>query len=246
MTFDMTQLRTDFAKDGFAIVRNLFTRDEVQRLKSECIAVLKAAEAETGNVAGHGVYVGLAARSEVFQAAVADPRLLDILEGILAPDIEFLSDKAVFKSETMTFASPWHQDWSYWHGAHKLSIWVALDDATRKNGCLKLLPGSHTAAVRHDGDASDGHGFGNRLRPDAVDESRSVTAELAAGGAVFFHDLTLHASHPNASGEERWVWIPTYRDANAEDADYPWAVAAKVVRGEKTGTPDLSEFREDS
>ena len=66
-----------------------------------------------------------------------------------------------------------------------------------------------------------------------IDENLAVTAEIEAGGAVFFHDLTLHSSHPNRSGEERWVWIPTYRDAKAEDEDYPWAVAAKVLRGEK-------------
>ena len=233
MTLDPTTLRNDFAKDGFAIAPNLFTRSEAQRLKLECTDILKAVKAETGAVAGHGVYVGLAARSSVFQTAVGDERLLNILEAILAPDIEFLSDKVVFKSDSMTFPSPWHQDWSYWHGAHKLSIWVALDDATVENGCLKLLPGSHMSAVRHDGDASDGHGFGNRLRPGEVDENRAFTAEIEAGGAVFFHDLTLHASHPNRSGEERWVWIPTYRDANAEDADYPWAVAAKVLRGKK-------------
>ncbi len=234
MTVETTTLRDAFQKDGFAIARNLFTRDEVQRLKSECLDILAAVKAETGSVAGHGVHVGLATRSPVFQKAVGDVRILDILEGILAPDIEFLSDKVVFKSEAMTFASPWHQDWHYWHGAHKVSIWVALDDATVENGCLKLFPGSHKSAILHDGDASDGHGFGNRLRPGAVDENLAVTAELEAGGAVFFHDLTLHSSHPNMSGEERWVWIPTYRDANAEDNDYPWAVAAKVLRGEKS------------
>ena len=74
---------------------------------------------------------------------------------------------------------------------------MALDDATVENGCLKLFPGSHKSAIVHDGDASDGHGFGNRLRPGAVDEDLAVTAEIEAGGAVFFHDLTLHASHPN-------------------------------------------------
>ena len=232
---DIPTICNSFAETGFAIMPNLFTRTEVQRLKSECVDILAAVKAETGveNVAGHGVYVGLAARSPVFQEAVGDARLLAILAGILAPDIEFLSDKFVFKSASMDFASPWHQDWPYWHGAHKVSIWVALDDATVENGCLKLFPGSHKSAIIHDGDASDGHGFGNRLRSDAVDETQAVTAELEAGGAVFFHDLTLHASHPNRSGAERWVWIPTYRDANAEDNDYPWAVAAKVVRGEK-------------
>ena len=232
MSVDFSDLQTNFEKTGFAIVPNLFTRSEVRKLKLECIDILNVVKKETGHVAGHGVYVGLAVRSPVFQKAVADTRLLNVLENILAPNIEFLSDKVVFKSESMTFASPWHQDWHYWHGAHKLSIWVALDDATLENGCLKLFPGSHKSAIVHDGDASDGYGFGNRLRPDAVDESLIVTAELEAGGAIFFHDLTLHASHPNTSGAERWVWIPTYRDAEVEDTDYPWAVAAKVVREE--------------
>ena len=233
MKVNLAKLHDDFKQTGYAIVPNLYTRDEAQSLKLECIEILEAVRKETGSVAGHGVHVGLAARSPVFQEAVGASRILDILEVILAPNIEFLSDKVVFKSDAMTFASPWHQDWHYWHGAHKLSIWVALDDATVENGCLKLFPGSHKSAIVHDGDASDGHGFGNRLRPDAVDENLAVTAELEAGGAVFFHDLTLHASHPNRSGSERWVWIPTYRDAKAEDMDYPWAVAAKVLRGEK-------------
>ncbi len=232
---DMTTFRNDFDRIGFAIARNLFTRNEAQQLKLESINILETVKTERGGepAAGHGVYVGLAARSPIFQKAVGDERLLNILEAILSPDIEFLSDKVVFKSAAMDFASPWHQDWHYWHGAHKVSIWVALDDATVENGCLKLFPGSHTSPIVHDGDASDGHGFGNRLRPDAVDENRAVTAELEAGSAVFFHDLTLHASHPNRSGAERWVWIPTYRDANAEDNDYPWAVAAEILRGEK-------------
>ncbi len=233
MKVDLAKLHDDFNLTGYAIVPNLYTRREVQSLKLECIEILEAYRKKMGAVAGHGVHVGLAASSTVFQEAVGDDRLLDILEVILAPNIEFLSDKVVFKSDAMTFASPWHQDWHYWHGAHKLSIWVALDDATVENGCLKLFPGSHKSAIVHDGDASDGHGFGNRLRPDAVDEDLAITAELEAGGAVFFHDLTLHASHPNRSGAERWVWIPTYRDAKVEDMDYPWAVAAKVLRGEK-------------
>ena len=233
MKVDKSTLRDDFNKTGYAIVPNLFSRDEVQSLKLECIDILETVKKETGSEQGHGVHVGLAARSSVFQEAVEDKRILDVLEEILAPNIEFLSDKVVFKSDSMTFASPWHQDWSYWYGAHKYSIWVALDDVSKENGCLKLFPGSHKSSIDHDGYADDGHGFGNRLRPDAVDESLAITAELEAGGAVFFHDLTLHASHPNRSGSDRWVWIPTYRDAKAEDDDYPWAVAAKVVRGEK-------------
>jgi phytanoyl-CoA hydroxylase len=238
MSPSLKEIRETFTENGFAIIPNLFKRAEVQALKGEIRQILETVRreaAEAGRapeaVADHGVYVGLAIRSAVFREAVKDERLLDILEVILAPNIEFLSDKVVFKGHQMDFASPWHQDWHYWHGAHKVSLWVALDDATVENGCLKLYPGSHKSAIIHDGKSDDGHGFGHRLRPDALDESRAVTAEIEAGGAVFFHDLTLHSSHPNRSGADRWVWIPTYRDAQADDTDYSWAVAAAVVRG---------------
>ncbi len=174
--------------------------------------------------------MGLAVKSQLYRRAVSDERLLDILEAVISPNISFLSDKVVFKNESTDFGSPWHQDWPYWKGSQKISVWVALNDATVENGCLKLLPRSHKAFVVHDGDTNDGFGFEHRLRPDAVDESAAVTAELGAGGAVFFHDLMLHASHPNRSRADRWVWLPTYRDAQADDPDYPWAKAAEVVR----------------
>jgi len=234
------QIHNTFNENGFVIVSDILTHQESQLLKAEIQTLIDAAKCkatEDGqdpeNVAGHDVYVGLSTQSQIFRDAVKNKKILDILQVILSPNIEFLSDKAVFKSHRMDFDSPWHQDWHYWHGSHKISVWIALDDTTVGNGCLKLFPGSHKSAIIHNGEANDGRGFGYRLQPDAVDESKAVTAEVSTGSGVFFHDLTLHASHPNRIGEDRWVWIPTYRDAQTEDLPYSWATAAMVVRGTK-------------
>jgi hypothetical protein len=234
------ELGKAFLEDGFVVVPNLFTRAESAAIKAECRKIVEDVSAEIRASGGDpkvalrtGVLVGLAARSAFFKDAVKDPRLLDVLEAVQGPNIEFLSDKVVYKNDATDFGSPWHQDWPYWRGSHKISVWVALDDVSPANGCLKVLPRSHAEFVAHDGDASDGFGFGHRLAPGAVDESRAVIAQLEAGGAVFFHDLTLHSSYPNHAHADRWVWIPTYRDAQANDPDYPWAVAAAVVRGSK-------------
>ena len=233
------EMRDTFDRDGFLIVPNLLDRDETKRLKEECRGILEEARANAAkrgedpkNVIRNGVYVGLAARSDLFREAVADPRILDILEAIYSPNIEFLSDKFVFKNEDTDFDSPWHQDWHYWGGANKISIWIPFDDARVENGTLKLLPGSHKGVVVHDGKDDEGIGFGHRLRRGVVDENLAVTAIADAGAAVFFSDLTLHASHPNIVRADRWVWIPTYRDALLDDPKYPWAVAAKVLRGQ--------------
>ena len=122
-----------------------------------------------------------------------------------------------------------------WMPPASMSVWPGAAACSAKrcamNGCLKLLPGSHRGSVIHDGDMSDGAGFGHRIRPETVDESVAITAPVEAGGAVFFHDLTMHSSHPNTERRERWTWVPTYRDGQADDPHYSFAVANAVVRG---------------
>src|SRR5687768_8116760 len=79
----------------------------------------------------------------VLKEAMRDDKVVPILHQIVGPNLEFLSAKAVFKNAKTAFPSPWHQDWFYWEGPHKVSIWIALDDATPANGCLKFVPGAH-------------------------------------------------------------------------------------------------------
>jgi phytanoyl-CoA hydroxylase len=209
----MSDLAQKFAENGFAVVRGMFTPSEVAEYKQETLRLLESHPAQGG------VFVGLAANSELFRALARDTRLVDALEPIIGPNIEFLSDKVVFKSASTDYGSPWHQDWPYWHGQHKISVWIALDRATPENGCLKMIPGSHRQPVVHDGTAPDGKTFGHRLRPDAVDESCAVILPCEPGDAVFFHDLTLHASFPNTSGRDRWSVISTYRNASEPDIE---------------------------
>ena len=219
---------TAFARDGFVILPGLFSAAECQVWKAEgerVLAEVRRAHQAAGRDAdaelASGVYVGLSQRSPVFAALTADPRLTGALREVLGPDLAFISDKLVFKDDRTEFATPWHQDYAYWQGAHKPSFWIALHDATTENGCLKLMPGSHQRELAHDEVASR-KGFGRRL--EAIDESKAVAAPLAAGGAVLFHDLTLHASFPNRSGQPRWALIPTYanaREAAAESGRWP-------------------------
>ncbi len=234
----MSGLQKDFDEQGFVKVEQLFSVPEARSFKADIHRVLEAERARAvgagqppESVLRDGVFVGLAAHSPLFHAVARDPRLLDVLEQILGPNIEFLSDKVVFKTAATNYGSPWHQDWPYWKGTHKISAWIALDTAIPENGCLKMLPGSHRQEAVHDGAALAGEGFSLRLRPDVVDEARAVTVPAGPGDVIFFHDLTLHASFPNTSGQDRWALISTYRSASEPDLQYEWAVAAAIVRG---------------
>jgi len=227
--------KTQFARDGFVIVENLFSPLEMTNAKNEVRRILDEHKAKTGAYPKNGVHVGLTVASAHFRGLNADPRIVDMLEECVSPNLEFWSDKIVFKSAGVDFGSPWHQDWPYWHGANKFSVWLALDDATRENGCLRVIPGSHKTKANHGGEDKEGIGFTNRMRPEDVDESKAIDVPLQAGGAILFHDLLLHSSYKNQSGKDRWAMISTYRDASQDDLCYPFATGAFMVRGKQTG-----------
>lgn len=233
-----TDLKTQFERDGYVIAEDLFTREEMAAAKAEIRHVLERVRGKDkdGNAPkDNGVFVGITLNSPHFKALNSDPRMVDVLEQIVGPNLEFWSDKVVYKSAGVDFGSPWHQDWTYWKGAAKFSVWLALDDATPENGCLKFIPGSHKQHFSHGGKDLEGVGFVNRLRPEDVDESKAIVTPARAGTAVFFHDLTLHSSFANKSGKDRWALISTYRDASKDDLKYGFAKAAFMVRGVRTG-----------
>ena len=103
-----------FNQDGFLIVPHLFTAEEMGTLRTEITSILaKLREGEIGNakivamLEASGVYVGLAPYSTFIQSLLQDNRLVDILEAIMGPNIEFLSDKIAYKDE--------HTDHPRWH-----------------------------------------------------------------------------------------------------------------------------------
>lgn len=218
-------LKEQYERDGFTIIRSLFSEEEVREYKETARAVLKQY-----GVGKEGVYVGMAVASPVFKTAAAHPVLVETLKQIIGDKVVFLSDKLVFKDASTDFGSPWHQDYPYWKGSHKVSVWIAMDDATPDNGCLRIVPGSHLfGSANHGGDASDGLGFKNRLGDQEIEGQQIIDLDAVRGDAIIFHDLLYHASYPNSTGKDRWALISTYKDGTQEDPEYSWAKAAFQV-----------------
>jgi ectoine hydroxylase-related dioxygenase (phytanoyl-CoA dioxygenase family) len=232
-------MKEQFDRDGYVVLDKVFSHDEVTALKADIQRILgPSAGGEKLTADGdalegfrkHGVFVGLAVNSPLFREAAGNERIVGALREIVGEHVIFLSDKLVRKDAATDFASPWHQDWPYWEGSHKFSVWIALDAATRENGCLKVVPGSHRRGeMAHGGAANDGLGFSNRLDAETLDENEAVPVAVGAGAAVIFHDLLFHASYPNTSGRDRWALISTYKNGDEPDPAYSWAAAAFTV-----------------
>jgi ectoine hydroxylase-related dioxygenase (phytanoyl-CoA dioxygenase family) len=239
-------IREEFDEAGFVVVRGLFPRSEMPSWKRE---IERDAEARAASAAEYidpssgrqsdsdttGVTVWMADEvPEFFRPFLFGEtgRLGAVVEEIVGPCAEFLSCKPVLKRGTVAFASPWHQDWPYWRGTHKISLWIALDDCDASNACLRVVPGSHAAPLEHDGH-EEAIGFDQRLSAaaaaDASVDARAESVEMRAGDAIVFHDLLVHGSWPNESGADRYSLIPTYRAADAGDSSPVWASAVRMA-----------------
>ena len=214
-----------YHRDGFLVVRGLYDAETVQQWKMRIVAAMTA---DKSFEEPHGVRVWKEDELDPYlRERMADPHVAAILHALVGPEVEFLSVKAVFKSASTDFASPWHHDRAYWGGSAKMSIWIALDPADRSNGCLKMIPGSHRQAMETRF-VDDGKGFGNRIDEEALKDLPVETLEVAPGDAVFFHDLTVHSSYPNTAGTDRWSFISTYRDATIPDSATLWKTTMRV------------------
>lgn len=213
---------------GYLIVPNLLTPEAAATWKEQ----LKARLVAEGRLdEPSGVRVWMADNLDPFsEEQIQTPATIAILQQLIGPNVEFLSMKAVFKNSKTTFNSPWHQDWHYWQGAPKISVWIALDDATPENGCLRLVPGSHRQVIEMQ-TIEDGKGFNRRITDEQLAGLPIVNAPVPRGAAIFFHDLLLHGSCPNVNGQERWSAITTYRDAGEKDSSTVWDTAT-VLSGQ--------------
>jgi hypothetical protein len=107
---------------------------------------------------------------------------------------------------------PWHQDrWTHLDRDPLITVWTALDPATRANGCVQVIPGSHKLGLINPSHPSafltDEQG-----RTHAPDE-RAEYLELDAGEAVLLHNWLLHRSDTNATDIPRRAFSVCYMDA---------------------------------
>lgn len=148
-------------------------------------------------VAGSGDFLRLA----------RDPRILDMVEQLIGPDIILWGCHVFCKPGGDGLETPWHQDGEYWpiRPLATLTVWIAIDESIEENGCLRVIPGSHLArtTVAHDMEDREDLTLTLRARADSFDENTAVSLELQPG-QMSFHDVyMLHGAAQNRSPKRR-------------------------------------------
>ncbi len=145
--------------------------------------------------------------------------------------------------QSMFFAKPpgkpgqaWHQDECFIPTRDRslCAAWIAIDDATLENGCLRVIPGSHLAGALYPSrehsrvdefdPAPESHGF---------DERNEIAVEMRAGSVLFFNGYLLHRSRKNTSDRYRRALVNHYMSTQSP---LHWRLDEELAGGARHGS----------
>jgi hypothetical protein len=134
------------------------------------------------------------------------PAILDVVEDIIGPDIVCWATHFFCKLPGDDMGVSWHQDCSYWPltPSRTVTVWLAIDDADRDNGCMQVIPGSHlNGHIPFQESAESEHNVLTQTIDRATRFGNPVDVELKAGEFSLHSDLLIHGSLPNRSTRRR-------------------------------------------
>ena len=212
-----------FHEDGFILAPNLFDQIEIELLGKIARARNSAVERAASRRDAQGGAIRLAVENElgdnIESAFVRCRRIVDAMERLLGGEVYHYHHKMIFKEPFTGGAWEWHQDYGYWYNNGCLfpdlaSCMIAVDRATKENGCLQVLKGSHRMGRIDHGKVGDQTGADRERVEAALKRFELIHCELDPGSAIFFHANLLHCSAQNRSAHPRWALICCYNRAS--------------------------------
>ena len=229
------EMKDDYETNGYLVVNDVFDAGELSRIRDQIDALLadpdnppegvtigregntvadkERAEARDDAVRGAAFLVRF---MPFFQEVARQANLLSCARGLLGSGVQVFRDQALFKPPHGQ-AKPLHQDQSYFCVEPENDLttaWIALDDATLDNGCMRYVPGSHLHGV-FPVDADPERPVHHIPRTGKVTLQPAVDCPVSAGSVIFHHGCTLHSSAENRSSTWRRALIFHYASSAA-------------------------------
>ena len=153
----------------------------------------------------------------IFNEFIKRDDLLNIVEDILGENIDCFLSQFIFKNPG-AWGQPWHQDSSYFpfDRAPQVGAWLATSAATKENGCLVILPGSHKEVIHeHLPDDRPGSNYGYTEIKDH-DFKKEMPLYLNTGDLLLFHSFLMHKSYDNKSNNRRTAMVYHFAETGTD------------------------------
>jgi len=216
--------------DGYLMVPNLFDAEEMELL----LNIGRADKHLQENAHGPQDADGLISRlwltgelgEDIYSAFVRSPRVAGTMAALLDDEVYHYHHKMMLKEPRVGGAWEWHQDYGYWYNNGCLfpdmaSCMIAVDRASKENGCLQVIRGSHRLGRIEHGLSGTQTGADQARVDLALEHLELVYCEMEPGTALFFHSNLLHRSDQNRSERPRWTLICCYNTKHNPCEDKP-------------------------
>ena len=131
----------NYEKVGYSIVRNVIDKSLVSEIKAHIEWLSK----RHPNVHPEAFHHELLVNDPFIHKILHTKSILDVVETFLGPNIALFGAHYIAKKPFKGKGVGWHQDGSYWplEPMNVISVWLAGTDSNKKNGCMRVIPGTH-------------------------------------------------------------------------------------------------------
>ncbi len=225
-------LKAQYDHDGYAIFRNVVDADLVR----EASAHIDWLIAKHPDMRPEKLWHTLVVTDPFWVRLVSDPRLLDLGQLFLGPNIALFASHYIAKPAFEGLPVLMHQDGSYWplDPMEVITLWLAVDHSGPENGCMRVVPGTHRMDLQKMNKRTDvDNVLDSEIDPALVDEASVVDLVLEPGDVSVHQPNIIHGSNANNSPMRRAGLtirlIPTTTRIIHSPGPWPYAL---LLRGE--------------
>lgn len=221
--------RRDLLEDGFTIVPRMLGAAQISQCKMMTERLLTSAHGDGDAQRAIGSLIDILCDPSALEL-ITWPRAFGALGALGFPDARF-QHGMLFNKAPRTPRTFWHQDGAIWNHPRgyaaepfDLIFIYYLVDTSVRNGCLRVLPGSHRR--RHPlheilarTDTAELRRMADPTHPAFATLSGELELPCATGDVVILDSRLLHATHANDSDSDRRalsLWYLTHADALPE------------------------------
>lgn len=250
MALAVAQESRDFVdhywEQGYAIVRGLFNQAEIAEAQAEAqriyqIGLQHHATYRHKNLLFEILPESFAGRRYVMQAHWFSwispfferfrraPQMYSVLQPLLGRNVRQIAQQLHWKPPGAPLSGyRMHQDLRFRERQEdfkdlmttNINFGIAIDPATKENGCLRIVPGSHKKGylgLADDGPIMKGTTQEQELIKAGLDPASTIDVELEPGDLAIWGLLTVHGSQQNKSDKDRCFMIQSYTKAENSD-----------------------------
>ena len=194
----------------------IYARDEMTRLNAELpqlLALLRPGETAKDIREWHET-------SAYLYEIVMNPRIHDLVEGLLGPNFFLWASSFFIKPPRSTEVVGWHQDAFYWPMTphNTVTVWLAFDDVDEENGAMKIIPGSHLhGLMKHKRSTQTDSVLTLELETGTFRDDTAFQLRLKAGEISIHDDRAVHGSPANPSARRRAGLTIRYSGTNVKN-----------------------------